>query len=36
VANRAHVLVGHIAPMIILMVVGAISGRMLVGVRPAK
>jgi hypothetical protein len=33
VANPAHVLVGHICPMVLLMLVGALAGRMLVGVR---
>ena len=33
IANPAHILVGHIAPMLILMGIGAIAGRILVGVR---
>ena len=33
IANPAHVLIGHIAPMIILMAIGALAGRVLVGVR---
>jgi hypothetical protein len=33
IANPSHMLLGHIFPMIILLAVGAISGRILVGVQ---
>jgi len=36
IADRAHMLLGHIFPMLILMAVGAISARVLVGVRPRR
>jgi hypothetical protein len=33
IANPAHVLLGHIVPMLVLMAIGAISGRVIAGVR---
>jgi hypothetical protein len=33
IANPAHVLLGHIAPMLILMGIGALAGRLFAGVR---
>jgi hypothetical protein len=36
IGNPKHMLLGHICPMLILMAVGAISGRILVGVRPRR